>query len=691
MNKYIILFLIKNIMSSRAFSEEQQTIAHHILAGKNVVVDAVAGSGKTTTIQLIVRWYQLPITVLMYSKGLADESRPKIATRQDILVGTIHSFAQRIYGIKCDTEWGLNYIVQNNLRPKSSSFMRGLLVLDETQDFKSLLYKLTIKLIIDNNNPHLRVLVLGDVYQCIYKFMDANPEYLSRANEYFGHCITGEWGFCKLSTSYRITRQMADFVNTVMIKKQRITSIKEGPKVIYITDNVFSNNFHLQIIQIIKSVVGTKYDDVAILAKSVKGFKTSPLSLLENSLKSMLPGCHIYCPHQDDVELDPDLIRNKLVFSTIHGFKGRERKLIILLGFDDYYYNNNEVNKHQMPYHACPETLYVAATRASHTFVVCHSHKNAFLPFLNTEKILEICDVRGELSTVKMKERSKREKTFNVNEICRYISFPDKIKLFSYITQEKISSGGNVLIPKGIANFDQTSEQISHLYGIMITGIAEKLLYNRESTYVTNVKKYLPKGRGRLYTEIHECRKWIDKEKSLKEYANLANIYYSTLNGFCSNLDQISNYDWTDENLIAKLSKRVADKLETKDDPYIFEDSVLYEGNCGDIAVYISGNIKTHNSKDLYEFKYSSTENDEHILQAMIYGCLYYFETKKIINIKLYYPALDITNTIKIINISENAQKIVDILVQSKIANKELEKMLSEIPSLDDLILRGSV
>lgn len=669
-------------MTSRVFSEEQCNIARHILANKNVVVDAVAGSGKTTTIELIAQHYPSSITVLMYNKSLADESRPKLL-RSNIIVGTLHSFAQRIYGIQCNTNWGLNHILQNNLRPKCSNFMQGLLVLDETQDFKALLYQLTIKLICDNNNPSLRVLVLGDVYQCIYKFMDANPEYLSRANEYFQRYIAGEWVFSTLSTSYRLTKQMADFVNTVMIKKHRIISTREGAKVIYITDNLFSEDFRAHIARIIKSVVGTQYDDVAILAKSVKGTKTSPMSLLENYLKAHLPGCNIYCPHQDDVELDPELIRNKLVFSTIHSFKGRQRELIIFMGFDDYYYNNNEINKHSMPYHKCPETLYVAGTRASHTFVACHSSKNAFLPFLNTEKIREICDVRGILSEVPQKDRSKKEKTFTVSEICGYISFPDTMKLFSYITQEKIAVGGALMIPKGVATFDTTSEQISHLYGTIIPGIAEKILYNREPTYVQKIKEYVPKSKNRLHTELEQCKMWINKQKSFQDYAQLANIYNSTCTGFCSNLDQISNYEWTDENSIKELSQRIANKLETKDDPYIFEDSVSYEGTCGDVAIYIVGNIDTHNSTDLYEFKCSSAQKDEHIIQAVIYACLYYFEKKKVLNIKLYYPTLDIMNNIKIINISENAQKIIDILVDSKIHNNQFGKIIP----LPDMVL----
>ena len=73
-----------------------------------------------------------------------------------------------------------------------------------------------------------------------------------------------------------------------------------------------------------------------------------------------------------------------MVFSSIHQSKGSERKYCILFGFDDSY--NKYYNKHESPY-ICPNTLYVACTRASEELLLIQSNDCKPLEFLDYKNI----------------------------------------------------------------------------------------------------------------------------------------------------------------------------------------------------------------------------------------------------------------------------------------------------------------
>ena len=84
-------------------SDEQQTILDTVKTGKNVVVDAVAGTGKTTLILSIAE--ELPdkkILQMTYNKSLKFEVREKIVEKklENISVHTYHSLAVRYYNEK---------------------------------------------------------------------------------------------------------------------------------------------------------------------------------------------------------------------------------------------------------------------------------------------------------------------------------------------------------------------------------------------------------------------------------------------------------------------------------------------------------------------------------------------------------------------------------------------------------------
>jgi hypothetical protein len=206
------------------------------------------------------------------------------------------------------------------------------------------------------------ILVLGDHQQCLYQFKGADPRFLTMAPKIWvrhpcfqhTHMVS-----CNLQTSYRITTPMASFVNEVMLGENRMIAPRSGQPVVYIRNSRY--NIEKTVIYLIQQLLfeGNKPSDIFILAGSVKGVN-SHIRKMENLLCENGIPCHIPTMEQD--KLDERVIDGKIVFSTFHCVKGRQRKFVFVVGFDHNYFVHMA---HGADPQVCPNTLYVGCTRAS--------------------------------------------------------------------------------------------------------------------------------------------------------------------------------------------------------------------------------------------------------------------------------------------------------------------------------------
>src|SRR5690606_27280536 len=112
------------------------------------------------------------------------------------------------------------------------SYNFDLLIIDEAQDLRNLLYRSIIYLLKFNSTirNNVKVSVLGDKNQNIYKYQDSDSRYLTHAYELFNF-NKWNWVLCTLSVSYRLTQNMADLVNYAVLQEDRIrTANKERTK-----------------------------------------------------------------------------------------------------------------------------------------------------------------------------------------------------------------------------------------------------------------------------------------------------------------------------------------------------------------------------------------------------------------------------------------------------------------------------
>lgn len=170
-------------------------------------------------------------------------------------VHSYHSFAYKFYKY-CTTDTELKSIVNEALTPKIR-YAFDLIVLDEAQDITPLLFELICKIFRDNENSsknlescienignqrHVvgpQLCILGDKFQTIFEYNEADRRYITFAKELY-HFNNIEWRDCSLSVSFRLTKNMAKFINKCLIHSDRIKAIKvTNTKPIYMICDCF--------------------------------------------------------------------------------------------------------------------------------------------------------------------------------------------------------------------------------------------------------------------------------------------------------------------------------------------------------------------------------------------------------------------------------------------------------------------
>ena len=483
----------------------------------------------------------------------------------------------------------------------------------------------------------MNMLVLGDRYQAVYKFMGADSRFLTLThNLWKGKLFENRL----LSTSYRLTNEIAAFVNDVMIGYKRIQATRPGSPVIYIRDSVFQVYRKLASYIIAQIRSGSiKPEDVFVLAGSISGDR-SPIRKLENELVNNNIPC--YYPTSDERKLDEDIIEGKVIFSSFHQAKGRERKLVIVYGFDSGYFKF--FGKDYDPL-VCPETLYVACTRAKEKLVLVEGIGDGLgpLPFLkmnhNEIQSLPYVDFSGRSLgnyRVGIYEKSEDDDNFHKDTPTSLVKFLNERNMKSLIpltemlftVQQKATYSAD--IPSKISCGNGLYEEVSDINGIVIPAMYEAR--DAESTVQRVVKdNYLMMSQRNEHLYLQEGFQKYMNEKciSIAENLYLGALYICMNEKLYHKIKQIKRYDW--------LSQVDAEKCWSTLDLYLLGKEVLYEQEidtlCDNYPAYgliqINGRFDVSTDDTIWELKCVDILTIEHLLQVVVYAWLWrceYFE-----------------------------------------------------------------
>ena len=673
-------------------SEEQQQVVINIKNGKNVIVSSVAGSGKSTTIIAVAN--ALPdkkILQITYNSMLRKEFKEKIQSLgiTNVEVHTYHSLAVKYFLKSSQTDSEIRKIMYNNIQSLTTIPKYDIVVLDETQDC-TLLYYHFIVYFTKAMASLFQLLILGDYLQKIYEFKGADSRFLTQAEEIWtGFSLLKSQDFvnCSLHMSYRITNQMAKFVNNVMLGEERLKACRDGQNVMYIRNN--RANIEKVVIYNIKKLLeeGTKPNEIFVLGGSVKG-ANSNIRKMENILVESDIPCLV--PMFENDKMDERVIEGKVVFSTFHTVKGRQRKYVFVVGFDNSYLTYFARN---IPRNICPNTLYVGCTRATEGLYLLEIDQYVtdkpleFLKMSHLEmKNTDYIDFKGTPQSIFYEKSDKGDQdlipTHHVTPTDLIKFIPENIieeispLLYKIFIKETTQAQENELdIPIIVKTKKGFYEDVSDLNGIAIpimyydyihsswkdveVNMNELNVDDQDYNNDTNIPEEIQEDNilyKIIYANINEMKpnehpflKKVFKElspicKTPSDYLYMANIYEAVHERLYFKLKQIEpdEYQWLTEDIVNKCKERLDMFLgvECQNEKPLIEktiihynmeaehmeiDKILEKSFNNDMKFRFSARTDIITQYSIWELKCTSCISIDHLLQVVIYSWLWYF------------------------------------------------------------------
>lgn len=661
-------------MALPPISDEQR---YAVTQPNNIVIDSVAGCGKTTTNLYIAQMSKLPTLLLTYNRKLRMETmeRAEKLMLGNLEVHTFHSFCHRYYG-PCPTDSHIKRLLRKKVEP----FSYKIVILDETQDMTPLYFELVCKIMADMVEPP-RICVLGDKNQSIYDFNNADSRFITMAPFLFRFNDLS-WSRCKLTKSFRITREMAQFVNCMM-GYERISSDKRGSRPRYIVCNAFNARRAWEEVKMYIDM-GYAYQDIFILAASVKQSpgKRKPIRLLANKLAD--ENIPIFVPNSDEGRLDQSVLDGKIVFSTFHQAKGLERKVVIVFGFDASYF---KFFKRDLNPATCPNELYVAVTRGLEHLTLIQQADSEPLEFLGDFK--DICYYED---CKRRKESPKKEKrVVSVTELVKYIPSSVVEECLERVKIKPIRVGKSLSIPtKTQQKFGY--EGVSEITGTGIPAYYEFINGGSMTIYDSLIAlekanpTWIRDNVAAKEVEVSpKCAMCWDSDSDSSDSSSddefekvpasavdlasltaenlmyLAGLYTAYASGFKFKMAQMNRFDWLTEKNLNRCMRRMK-KLNLKEAR--FEVEMQGDAPYGKV---IAGRADCVDGKRLFEFKCAEVQ-DEHILQLIVYMWLTNITTGEVPRSFLFNILSD--ELIRVSCAPEDLKWIVDRLMLEKYGDR---------------------
>ena len=150
-------------------SSEQMSVVNALKSGSNIILNAVAGSGKTTTALHVATECPIKLVLLLtYNSKLKEETRKrtKELNLNNIEAHSFHAMGFKYYGDDCCRDPGLTSTITFDRPPRRNLPNYDIIIIDEAQDMEKILYSFVCKLFRDIRDRYQNVpsmLVVGDV------------------------------------------------------------------------------------------------------------------------------------------------------------------------------------------------------------------------------------------------------------------------------------------------------------------------------------------------------------------------------------------------------------------------------------------------------------------------------------------------------------------------------------------------
>jgi len=370
--------------------------------------------------------------IIMYSKSLQVDAESRfpcgnitIRTTCPARLYTLHGFFRSMYG-ECPNDLELKKLLDGNA-PRRRPFDYEYVIVDECQDLTELFQSAVFKILADNDNPNPVTMKVGDRLQEIFGFLDADARFLLGGDEAYALFSSRPWKRVVLKTTYRLNDEHCEFMNRNILNETCFASAgRPGPKPILIKCNLHTwwhrslkiRDKHVHV----RNRRGLRFaaNEVLVLAPSIRGAGSkTPIRKLANWFSENKLAVSYQTGSSDE---DPSTVEGKVTFCSFHQAKGMEKRLVIVLGADEGWYEGI-FGKDISDRTEVPCCWVVALTRAKDQLIMVQNEEKEPLPFGNWDSPTTTYDLWDFSSGEPQPPRELDEKklrTITVSELLRH-------------------------------------------------------------------------------------------------------------------------------------------------------------------------------------------------------------------------------------------------------------------------------
>lgn len=584
-------------------TDEQKRVVDFLSGGYSVNVDAVAGSGKTSTSLFIARANpNKKILLLTYNARLKFETRDR-AQREELSnleVHTYHSFCVNYYDPVCYRDTAIRSVLDRGAPLGGShNFFYDLVIVDEAQDLTWLYYELICVIVRNVASQGAlgwvpQMCIFGDRFQSIYQYNGSDVRFMLYIRDIFSD---RRWKSVRLGQTFRMTGSMVGFVNRMIGVNTMGTRNPWGDPVDYVVCDTFKPQ---GLYKLLERWVGNP-EKIFVLAPSCRSSR-SPVRKFANYISDR--GINIFVSNDDDSCVDGDITRGKIVFSTFHQVKGLEREVVLLMGFDDSY--TTYYNAGGCRTDCISNELYVACTRARSKLIVVHHYKNDYLNFVNKNRLgVPFIRVVGVLPCgIKKRVLGDEPRVVTVTDLTRHLLPEQVVRALGYtgFDTELIFRANQVRSKRPVpskAKWGELCENVSDINGTAIVAAFEHALTGSIS--------------------IDLDRDLYGRPLNINLLLRIANRWCCECSGYKYKMNQIKSYDWLDLDWVRE---RVESLRERVSPGGTFETSLSHNVNTSRGIYRLVGSLDYLLDGTIYEFKCTDSLDATHVLQACLYAYL---------------------------------------------------------------------
>lgn len=387
-------------------SNEQQLFIDKALTGKNILVDACIGSGKTTAIQKLC--CELPsnsnILYLTYNRLLKLDAKSKIKSK-NVLVTNYDGFAWKILNDN-NIHSGVGDLVYNFNQNKCPIDKFDILIIDEYQDIEQ--EHADMLEYIKSFNSNMQIIAVGDIDQKIYD--KTSLDVIEFIDEFLG-----EYEKIQFTNCFRLSSDLAGMLGRVW-----------GKTINGVNPNCIVEQMNID--EVVSFLSYQKTSDILCLG-SRNGSLSDVLNELENNYPDKFNKNTVYASIRDQDSNAAKPKKTSAIFTTYDSSKGMERKICVIFDFTESYWQYR-VKSPKQSYEILRNIFCVAASRGKERII-----------FVTTQEAM-----LSEKTLSEKVEKNDAIKMVNISDMFDFKYKEDVEKCFSLLSINKLDYGDSTEI-----------------------------------------------------------------------------------------------------------------------------------------------------------------------------------------------------------------------------------------------------